>query len=271
MPTKIEWCDETVSPLRVRGGKIWKHGYHCEKSSPGCLNCYAEKMNIMRGTGRRYVTSDTNPDYYIDLKAFDKLPKTVRKRVFVQDMSDLFLPGVPRAMIQDVIFECEKRGYGSGHTFLFLTKHIKEMADIFQFTNSEPHPYIYPGVTVCNQKEADEKIPILLQIPAAKRFVSFEPALEDVDFTGLPPWWGTNQERLDGPIVDWIIVGCESLGRGKAGRGGTVEIVRSVVRQCADANVPCFVKQISIDGRVSKNMDEWPADLRVRQLPERSK
>ena len=314
MPTKIPYCDETVNPLKCGLGKVWKYGYMCRKTSLGCKNCYAEPLNMRFGNGWPY-DSKPIPKYELDLSVFDKLNKKKPQRVFVQDMSDLFLPGVPGKMINDIWLTMRNTPV---HTFMLLTKHPKEMLRWTERAASGkcwPLNEIWPdnihlGVTVCNQKEADEKIAILLQIPAAKRFVSVEPTLEEINFEkdmincdgcgnsgstaiygfGVP---GSGKNLCDaacpkggeGPSIDWIIVGCES---GPNRRGCKLEWIQSIVDQCADAGVPCFVKQVQSDGKsvidtkaikfcksiptmkkgkVSHNPLEWPESLRVQEFP----
>jgi protein gp37 len=114
---------------------------------------------------------------------------------------------------------------------------------------------VWLGVTAENQEMADQRIPILLQIPAAKRFVSIEPCLKKINIKGY-------LEYIE--HLNWVIVGCES---GPRRRPCKIEWVRSIVQQCKDTAVPVFVKQLSIDGKVSHDMNEWPADLRIREFP----
>lgn len=118
-----------------------------------------------------------------------------------------------------------------------------------------PLPNVWLGVSVEDQARADERIPLLLQTPAAVRFVSCEPLLGEVRFVGSA---GAGR-------IDWVIVGCES---GPRARPCSVEWIRSIVRQCKSAGVPVFVKQIRLaDGRLRHDPAEWPADLRVREYP----
>jgi protein gp37 len=157
---------------------------------------------------------------------------------------------------------------------------------------------VWLGVSVEDQATADERIPILLQIPAALRFLSVEPLLEPITVEQYFPhkWesddggWNdstaVNFRRSYGwdPAVgiDWVIAGGES---GHAARPCNIEWVRSVVAQCKAARVPCFVKQLGtnvmqggllegerwrpLDLRDSHGGDpaEWPADLHVREFP----
>jgi protein gp37 len=141
---------------------------------------------------------------------------------------------------------------------------------------SIPLPNVWLGCTVENQAAADERIPLLLQTPAAKRFVSVEPMLGAVDLFRV----GTG-ERPDGTIgknvlyaiergtemqhLDWVICGGET---GPGARPMQIEWARFLVEQCKAASVAVHVKQIPVNGKISKNMDEWAEDLRVREFPE---
>lgn len=115
-----------------------------------------------------------------------------------------------------------------------------------------PHPNIHLGVTVCNPVEK-WKINVLRTIPAAHRFVCFEPLLH-------------NMGKLNLEGIDWVIGGCESLG-GRAGRfqEGYPEAARSIIEQCKAAGVPVWHKQMPIGNRVSKDLAEWPVEFRVQE------
>jgi protein gp37 len=129
-----------------------------------------------------------------------------------------------------------------------------------------PYPNVHVGVSVEDQKNADERIPLLLDTPAAVRFVSYEPALEVVDFS---PWLAdspvdTTQQRhaRDGRTLSMIIVGGES---GSNRRPMPIEAVLKTVDDCRAAGVPVFVKQDSAlrpgqQGRIPDShwVHEWP-------------
>lgn len=161
-----------------------------------------------------------------------------------------------------------------------------------------PLPNVWLGVSVEDQESADARIPALLQCPAAVRWVSYEPAIGPVDFDAIQcPDEGpglrfsalqrAHDDRFGSSDVtlDWIVVGGES---GPGARPFDVVWARSVIEQCAQAGVACFVKQLgalpvragasvlvkSEDGsygeitdRKGGKMAEWPTDLRVRQWP----
>jgi protein gp37 len=148
-----------------------------------------------------------------------------------------------------------------------------------------PLPNVWLGVSVENQRTADERIPLLLATPAAVRFVSAEPLLDRIDLEGFlldaddPE--DTGQTWID--VLDWVIVGGES---GHGARLCDVTWIRSIVEQCKAAGTACFVKQLGslpaaqhpmgalgelvavrCANRKGADMLEWPEDLRVRQMP----
>ena len=127
---------------------------------------------------------------------------------------------------------------------------------------------VWLGVSVEDQRRADERMPLLLRTPAALRFASVEPMLGPVD---LRPWLS------DGRRLDWVIVGGES---GPGARPCKLSWIREIVDQCARAGVPVFVKQLGrrawhddkpLDLKDSKGGDpaEWPLDDvdQLRQFP----
>jgi len=193
------------------------------------------------------------------------------RRVFVDSMSDLFHPDVPVGFLDRVFAVMADT---PRHTFQILTKRPARMKRYLAY--DQPPKNVWLGTSVEDQTTADERIPHLVQTPAAVRFLSCEPLLGTVDVTG-------------GPWLDWVIVGGES---GPRARPCNVEWIREIVRQCREAGVPCFVKQLGAkpydlagdslcdDGSVpvgayldlhsckGGDMSEWPEDLRVREYPD---
>jgi protein gp37 len=123
-----------------------------------------------------------------------------------------------------------------------------------------PIPNVWLGVSVEDQRAADERIPLLLQTPAALRFLSVEPLLGPVDFEEVPM-----EDRCYGvlgsggglPGIDWVIVGGES---GPGARPCSTYWIRDIVAECAAARVPCFVKQLG-SRPLERNdciTDRWP-------------
>jgi protein gp37 len=132
-----------------------------------------------------------------------------------------------------------------------------------------PLPNVHLGTSVEDQATADARIPELLCCPAGLHWVSAEPLLDHVDLCLdiLPK---------SGPHIEWVVVGGES---GPGARAFDIAWARSIVEQCRERGVPVFVKQlgampigdIAVECRLldrkGGDMDEWPADLRVREVP----
>ena len=260
--TKIEWTDDT---LQLTTG--------CTKVSPGCKNCYAERMHMrLKGMGRKmYLQPFSEVKYWpeqIAKIASRPSPRSGRgagvraPRVFINSMSDLFHKDVPGDFIFSAIKAMAER---RDITFQILTKRADRLSLLNEIYDDgeEPLPNIWLGVTVCNQAEADEKIPLLLQVPAAVRFVSIEPMLgpvdlmriqsvcagsgEDFDFNalsvdpyaedGLRALWFEDDD--EGRGLDWVICGGET---GPRARPMHPDWVRSLRDQCVAAGVPFFFK-----------------------------
>ena len=155
-----------------------------------------------------------------------------------------------------------------------------------RWLSGEPPSNVWIGTSVEDQQRADERIPELLKIPAAVRFLSVEPLLGAVD---LKIDNHCNETSCSCAKIDWVIVGGES---GAQARPCNVEWIRGVVKQCQSAGVACFVKQVgtrpvcdcsmAVESFSSNccehfpfpirhpkggDMAEWPEDLRVREFP----
>lgn len=267
--SSIEWTDKVWNP--VRG---------CVKVSPGCKNCYAETFaERWRGVpGHAYEQG-------FDLRLVpEKLEEPLRwqkpARVFVNSMSDLFQEGVPWYFIDDVF---EVMAEAPRHTFQILTKRAERMQ---KYCAERGHSLknVWLGVSVENQEQADARIPLLLQTPAAVRWISAEPLLGPLDLRSCGLWSDMNGRIAPTPPfkcgLDWIVVGGES---GYGARPFHLDWARDIVAQCRVAHdgVPVFVKQLGsypvydgahaarfhLDNKKGGDMNEWPIDLRVREFP----
>jgi protein gp37 len=176
--TKIEWTDATWNP--VSG---------CTKVSAGCKNCYAERewprltRLIPAYAGREFSDVRCHPER-LDQPICWKRPR----KVFVNSMSDLFHSAVPDDFI-DMVFAA--MAIAKQHVFQVLTKRPERMLDYMCNLNKRPNlsgvclPNVWLGVSIEDQATANERIPLLLQTPAAKRFLSIEPMLEPIDLANL--------------------------------------------------------------------------------------
>jgi len=269
--SKIEWTESTWNPV-----------VGCSKVSVGCDNCYAERMAnrladvalakanggpLPEPIGAYARVIGANGTWNTTIECIeDKLhiPLHWRKTrmIFVCSMSDLFHGSVPFDFIDDVLAIINKCPQ---HTFQILTKRSERMKEYFLGRHSQtmlPLENLWLGVTAENQEMADKRIPILLQIPAAKRFVSIEPMLETIVL--FEEWLWSKPYLESSKLLDWIIVGCES---GHNRRPCKIEWVRDLVQQCKTTGTPIFVKQLNINGKVIKDINQFPKDLRVREYP----
>jgi protein gp37 len=213
--SRIEWTDATWNP--VRG---------CSKVSPGCAHCYAEIF------AERFRGVPGHPfEFGFDLRLVpEKLVEPLRwsspRRIFVNSMSDLFHEGVPGdyvARIGSVMLAA------NWHVYQVLTKRAERMAQALgtHLRDAAGQSHIWWGVSVENRRAGIPRIDVLRSTPAAVRFLSIEPLLEDL-----------GELNLAG--IDWVIVGGES---GPRARPMDSSWVRNIRDQCADAGVPFFFKQ----------------------------
>lgn len=239
MPTKIQWADETINPLQDKIKGKSGRGYHCTKVSPGCTHCYAEGMNKRFGNGLPF--DGRKAEFELVRSELEKPHRWKKpKRIFVQSMGDLFHPEVSEGNIAAVFLRIASLPI---HKFLILTKRPERMKDFFsnyKFQSGKSLaetilPNLWIGVTVENDKER-HRIDTIRSIPAAVRFVSFEPLLSPI-----------GNIRLQG--ISWAIIGCES---GPNRRPCRMEWIEILVTQCHGAKVPVFVKQAEISGELVK-------------------
>ena len=213
--SKIEWTDATWNP--VRG---------CTKISPGCKHCYAERF------AERFRGVKGHPfEHGFDLRLVpQKLGEPLRwkepKMIFVNSMSDLFQDAVPLPYIAKVAATMQLANW---HTYQVLTKRSERLRELLNgsLRKAATEAHIWWGVSVEDRKYGLPRIADLQAAPAAVRFLSVEPLLEDIK--ELP---------LEG--ISWVIVGGES---GPGARPMKEDWVLSIQEQCEAANVPFFFKQ----------------------------
>jgi protein gp37 len=213
--SSIEWTDATWNP--VRG---------CTKISPGCKHCYAEAFaERFRGVpGHPYEQG-------FDVRLVpDKLAEPLKwsspKTIFVNSMSDLFQKDVPDWYVEQVVRVMQMADW---HTYQVLTKRAEQMRDMLrrQLAFAGELDHIWWGVSVEDRRYGVPRIEALRDAPAAVRFLSIEPLLEDL-----------GELNLSG--IHWVIVGGES---GRGARPMNESWVLKIREQCEAAGVPFFFKQ----------------------------
>ena len=232
----IGWCDYTFNP--------W---IGCTKVSPACDNCYAQGIakrffpDAKWGNHQRVLTSEAN---WKKPLAWNRQAEKEgqRLKVFCGSMCDVFDNKANPYTFAKLLLLVWETPYLD---WLFLTKRIGNAHKLLRwasdriFAEEVVLENLWLGITVCNQEEADRDIPKLLQIPAAKRFLSIEPMLGAVD---LDRYLGCGDPLCEcgDRGVDWVIVGGET---GHKARPMWPEWARSIRDQCQGAGVPYFFKQ----------------------------
>lgn len=237
--SKIEWCDHTFNP--------W---IGCCKISEGCKNCYAEKIakrfykQAQWGKNeKRILTSDS---YWKQPLKWNRKAgaENKRKKIFCASMADVFDESVSDSW-RDRIFSLVKDTQNLD--WLILTKRPENALHYFNYNTIKGNliPWnAWIGVTVENQKEANERIPLLLKIQASMRFLSCEPLLSEINFyetSGFMP--EKNHPWRNVPIltgIDWVICGGET---GRDARPCHPHWIRKIKEQCIHSNVAFFFKQ----------------------------
>lgn len=318
--TGIAWTDATWNPVtgcsKVSAGckhcyaeRVFPRAYHGQTVDRTCTMCggdggdvddSTEACDECRGSGterraRRFTDVVCHPE---------RLDQPLRwrrpRRVFVNSMSDLFHPDVP---VEFIIQVFAVMGAAQQHTFQVLTKRPERMREILggggevavalnlcleivegtlrDIAQPVVLPNVWLGVSAEDQATFAERVPILMDTPAAVRFVSAEPLLGPIDMSatcayndvgdGAPVWRGP----------DWIIVGGES---GPKARPMDLAWARGIRDQCQEAGVHLFIKQLGANAyeetplplvtarwhtkhRAGAAMDEWPVDLQVQEWP----
>jgi protein gp37 len=225
--TKIEWTDKSWNPITG-----------CTKISEGCRNCYADKM-AKRLQGMKWTNKYANgfqPTFHEHALIEPMIWKKPCK-IFVCSMGDLFHDDITFQQINavfSVMSDIDR------HTYIILTKRPENMLKFFAWKNRtfgripwQPKDNVWIGVSVENQQRANERIPLLLQIPSKIRFLSCEPLLGPIY---LHHDHLTHHESFP---IDWIIAGGES---GMNARPLYSDWARSLQNQCEEYNIPFFFK-----------------------------
>jgi len=208
--SSIEWTESTWNP--VTG---------CTKISPGCANCYAERMAMrLLAMGQPNYANGFRVTVHPHMLA-KPLEWHQRQVIFVNSMSDLFHSGVPEAFIRDVFRVMSEADW---HLFQVLTKRSQRLAVM---ASSLPWPdHVWAGVSVESQDYV-WRVDHLREVPAAVRFVSLEPLIGPI-----------GELNLIG--IHWVIVGGES---GPGARPMRRDWVVEIRDRCVAAGVPFFFKQ----------------------------
>jgi protein gp37 len=279
--SKIEWTDASWNPVRARNLATGGVGHFCVHASEGCRNCYAERLQPRFMNPIRFAAQDRDKvEIFLDEKMLTQPLRWKRpRRIFVGSMTDLFADFVTDEQL-DRIFAV--MALAPRHTYQVLTKRAQRMREYFSHPVREaligqqvgrihlertgepvsewsglPMPHVWLGVSAEDQRRADERVIHLLRTPAAVRWVSAEPLLEELrlwklsalDYEESPEGAEVYPLRglyavpdcdWNGPKLDWVVAGGES---GVKARPSHPDWFRSLQRQCEQAKVPFNCKQ----------------------------
>lgn len=318
--TKIQWCDHTFN--------CWIGCIKCSEGCLHCYAPDTTPVKVSKSRGLELWGPEETANRRVASEAMWREPlkwdrqareEGVRRRVFCASLADVFEnwngpmvnakgerlyrwkdgswgpvgldPGpAPPLTMDDCRDRLARLIEATRHLdWLLVTKRIDRAARFWRSRRGAIPRNLWQGCTVESQKRAVERIPHLLGIDAAVRFLSVEPMLGPIDLTRA--WWITNSEGEQSPSfwarvgIDWVIVGGES---GPDARPFQVEWARQLRDQCRAAGVPFFLKQLgsnpfdappdcfdSTDDVWTLNLAdpkggdpaEWPEDLRVREFP----
>lgn len=271
--TGIQWTHHTWNP--------WQG---CAKVSPGCDNCYMFRDMRRYGKNPDLVTLSSRQTFDRPLRwNRDAKAKGERALVFVASWADFFSAEAdewrPRAW--EIVRQCDWL------TFQILSKRHGRIAKNLPADWGTGYPNVWLGVTAEDREWWDRRARALVQVPAAVRFVSYEPALGSIR--------GMHAEG-----IDWVIIGGESGAKNPnaefPARAFNIEWAREAIAICRRDGAAPFVKQlgtrpvgvprdsngyprtmaggdpwpaepIALRDLAGGDIDEWPADLRIREFP----
>lgn len=290
--TKIEWTQrvntkgETLNPIRARNKETGGIGHFCQHVSPGCLNCFAERLQPRFRNPIKYRPQDRDKvEIFLDEKVLTKpLRWRAPRTIFWCSMTDYAAPWVEYRWIDKILAVCARTPQ---HTHQLLSKypervlqHLvgceRRIAELVAESESRygwqtrhdetgaavgfdqpcwPLPNVWLMTSCEDQRRLDERWPHLRDTPAAVRGISYEPALTVIDFSGH-----------DMTGLDWVIYGGESAGtRLEEPRQQNWDWARFTRDQCAERGIAFFLKQ---GNKGPGWKDPIPEDLQIHEWPE---
>jgi protein gp37 len=297
--TSIGWTDFSVNMLKYRdaaGKSVWA----CVHASEGCRFCYSEALAKRWGRGEAFTAENMKSlTPYFDMNEANQVLKAKKisgKKVFVDDMSDLFGGWVPDGIIDqhfavfamrpDVTFQILTKR--AERMMRYLNRDIEDRLDdichelpdaldeTWHYPAEWPLPNVHVGVSVENQPNANERITLLCQIKNAVLWVSAEPLLGQIDLSNIrtnSPFHGGldaltgilhGEERADLSPINGIVIGGET---GAGHREMPIDSALSLAAQAKESGLSVYIKQDSgprpgMQGRIPDEvwaMKEWPA------------
>ena len=259
--SKIQWTDATWNP--------W-HG--CVKVSPGCKFCYMFRDKERYGQDPSKVIRSVTK-FHDPLKWNDT--NLSGNKIFTCSWSDFFIEEADkwRPAAWNIIKNTPELNYQ------ILTKRPERIKDCLPDDWDNGYKNVWIGISVEDQNTANERIPILNQLPAYLKFISFEPLLEAIDLFH-PDLEGHTWDKLTNELIltlDWAIIGGESGNDTGKYRYRECELkwIYDLMKAMQKEDIPVFIKQLGthlakenhLRDRHGGDLNEWPALLQIREFP----
>lgn len=279
---RFEFCKQVAERLSKRGA------HASEQAINSAVTCYAAKLHLNKAQSIAKPTRGFNPGYAPVFEAVTSFSGRVKeaarlsdlrdasredkpwldglpRHIFISDMGDAFSRASDFSFLEDEVIGAVKSDKGKRHVWLWLTKRPERMAKFGEGIGGFPQNVI--AMTTLTGSQTLDRVEALRRVPASTRGLSIEPLRERIP-----------AEKLDLRGINWVIVGGES-GRGDCVTPFDLKWARELRTHCLDRGVACFIKQLGRrpiesgeelrlrDGH-GGDWSEWPADLRVREMPE---
>jgi protein gp37 len=299
--TKIQWCDHTFNPwigcTKVSPGCLncyaeamntrWRAGVNWGKGAPRARTSVSNWNEPLKWD--RAAAADTIEWNRVAQGSEDLIQEPAKPRVFCASLADWLDDEAPIAWLSDLVSIIRQT---PNLDWLLLTKRpelfFNRLTEAGRYSNScdqldsfacrdgltadfiegwiqgQPPANVWIGTSIEDQTRADFRIPHLLRIPARIRFLSCEPLLGPVDIGKAcgGHWFTTDGSSKR--LLHWIIAGGES---GPGAREMKVDWARSLATECKAVKVPFFMKQLGGVSNHKGQLEDFPADLQVREFP----
>lgn len=293
--TAIQWTHSTINPTSGCDGCELYHRPPPTLKTPEELRawllqqpCYASQVHELRWAGSLAVTHPQRyAKHFYEVRTIaGRMAQAAswgpvsekeaaakpwfsgrRRHIFISDMSDALSRDVPFEFLKSEIIESVASERGRRHVFQWLTKRPDRMAEFDRWLADRGIAWpenLWAGTSVTSQRTAAVRIPAIRRVRATVRFLSCEPLFEAVTIQSLAD--------LANGGIRWVIVGGAS---GEHAAAFDPHWARMLITECRDAGIACFVKQLGANPKGLKLEDshggdwnEWPVDLRVRQVPQ---
>ncbi len=277
--TGIQWADDTVNPtsgcdgcelwVPGRGGPCYAGNFHETRLSKTLPLLYDPDFSKVRVIPGRVAKSLRCMDLTGKPRSEKPWLNGYRRKVFIGDLGDIFSSDIPFEYLKSEIFDNAVTKDGSRHDMLLLTKQPNRAVKFSAWLKTQGMDWpnnIWIGTSITSRASL-VRISYLSKIPATYKYLSVEPLISDPGLTAA-----------DISMVNWVIVGGESDQNNHPARPFDLAWPRKIIKIASETRTAVFVKQlgsypvenglrIELDDHHGGDWNEWPTDLRIRQMP----